>query len=76
MPTISNLVLEFRSVEDAPKEDGLKFAVFKILQYDKVIGHDWGFANYEGGEFEKLEEGIMTGIVVKWAELPTTKILF
>lgn len=76
MPTISNLVLEFRSADDAPKEDGLKFAVFKIMQGEKLIGHDWGFANFENGDFEKLREGDMIGTVVKWSDLPNTKLLF
>lgn len=76
MPTISNLVLEFRSAEDLPKEDGMKLACFKIEANGGFVGHDWGFANFENGRFERLEEGIMFGTVVKWAEMPNTKLLF
>lgn len=76
MPNIARLVLEFREVADLPTEDGLKFAVFKIENGKKVVGHDYGFANYENGEFEKLQDSGMTGTVVKWCELPNTKLLF
>lgn len=76
MPNIARLVLEFREAADIPKEDGLKFAVFKIENGKKVVGHDYGFANYENGEFEKLQDSGMTGTVVKWCELPNTKLLF
>jgi hypothetical protein len=71
-----SLVLEFNPADDLPKEDGLKFAVFKIMQGDKLIGHDWGFANFENGSFEKLVESDLLGTVVKWCELPNTKLLF
>lgn len=76
MPNIARLVLEFRTIDDSPKEDGLKFAVFQIHNGNKVIGHDYGFANYENGEFEKLQDSGMIGTVVKWCELPNTKLLF
>lgn len=76
MATISKLVLEFRTVDDLPSEDGLKLACFKIEGNGKMIGHDWGFANFENGEFEKLEDSGMIGTVVKWSELPNTKLLF
>lgn len=76
MPTITKLVLDFRTADDPPKEDGLKLACFKIKEEGKLIGHDWGFANFENGEFECLEEGGRTATVVKWAEMPTTKLLF
>jgi len=69
-------VLDFRTADDLPKEDGLKFAIFKIESAGKFIGHDWGFANYENEEFEQLQDSEMTGTVVKWCELPTTKIMF
>lgn len=76
MATISKLVLEFRLVDDPPKEEGLKLACFQIWGNGKMIGHDWGFANYENGQFEKLEDSGMIGTVVKWCELPNTKLLF
>lgn len=76
MPTISKLVLDFRTTDDPPKKEGMKLACFKIQEGSKTIGHDWGFANFENGEFENLEEGGRTATVVKWAELPNTKLLF
>lgn len=77
MPSISMLVLEFKDAKDLlPAQDGLKFAVFKIENGKKIVGHDYGFANYENGEFEKLQDSGMTGTVVKWCELPSTKLLF
>lgn len=72
----NSLVLEFKPAEELPAEDGLKFAVFKIMQGEKMIGHDWGFANFEKGKFEHLQEADMIGTVVKWSELPNTKLLF
>lgn len=76
MPNIARLVLEFKEAKDLPTEDGLKLAVFKLTNGEKTIGNDWGFANYENGEFEQLEDSGMTGTVVKWCELPNTKLLF
>lgn len=76
MPTISKLVLEFRAADDLPKEEGLKLACFKIQEGKKVIGHDWGFADFSNGEFDTLQDNGRTATVVKWAEMPTTKILF
>ena len=76
MAAISILQLEFRWASDLPKEDGLKFAVFKIEEGSKMIGHDWGFADFSNGEFEQLHDSGRTGTVLKWCELPTTKVLF
>lgn len=76
MATISKLVLEFRPVDDPPTEDGLKFAVFVIFRGGTMVGHDYGFADFKNGEFEQLQDSGMTGTVVKWCELPNTKLLF
>lgn len=76
MPTITKLVLDFKDADDLPKEEGLKIACFKILEGCKIIGHDWGFASFESGEFEQLEDGGRVAKVVKWAEMPNTKLLF
>lgn len=76
MANIARLVLEFKEASEPPTEDGLKLAAFKLTQGEKTIGHDWGFANYENGEFEQLEDSGMIGTVVKWCDLPNTKLLF
>lgn len=80
MANISRLVLEFKEASELPTEDGLKFCVFRIVDSfidgGEFIGYDYGFANFNNGEFEELQDAGMFGTVVKWCELPNTKLLF
>lgn len=72
----NSLVLEFKPAEELPAEEGLKFAVFKIEHEGRFIDNDWGFAEFVNGEFKSVREDDVTGTVVKWCELPNTKLLF
>lgn len=72
---MSKLVLEFFDASQLPQSQGLKFALFKIEQNGKMIGFDWGYANFENETFEKLNQGEVTGTVVKWCELPRPEVL-
>lgn len=71
----SKLVLTFFDIEQLPETEGLKFALFRIERKGNMIGFDWGYANYENGIFEKLDQGDVTGSVVKWCELPRPEVL-
>ncbi len=72
------LPLEFHDYASLPKDEGLKMVMFRLedTETTKLIGYDWGFANFSNGEFEVMETDGVKAWVVKWAVLPHPKILF
>lgn len=72
------LPLEFHDYTVLPKSPGLKFVLFRIEDKGKLIGFDYGFANFENGIFEQVADGqsVITTKVIKWCTLPDPKLLF
>lgn len=69
------LLLEFRDKSNKPSEDGLKLVLFQLFRDGKMIGFDYGFANFENKEFENIENDGATAMVIKWAEMPNPQLL-
>lgn len=69
------LPLSFYDITVKPKEDGLKNVLFRIDQSGQFVGFDWGFANFEQGQFEELSQDGRTAKVVKWAEMADPQLI-
>lgn len=70
------LLLQFHDIHHKPTEEGLKFVLFKLTEGDKVLGHDYGFADFKDGQFENVggaDAPLCT--VVKWTSLPSPMLL-
>lgn len=52
-----------------PTKAGLRFVLWKITDATKVNTYDWGFAYWDGKDWEPLEVPVdWSAIVVWWAE--------
>lgn len=71
------LPISFYDTTVLPKEPGLKTVLFRIEfeETGRFIGFDWGFANYENGVFEELNQEKRRAKVVKWAEMPDPQLI-
>lgn len=71
------LALEFFSHTHKPQKDGLKFVLFRLDEREsgKLIGFDYGFANFENDNFEEMGDEQRRAWVVKWAEMPDPQLL-
>jgi hypothetical protein len=70
------LLLQFHDIHFLPKEEGLKFVLFKLTEGDKILGFDYGFADFKDGQFEKVgghDRPLCT--VVRWCSLPSPMLL-
>lgn len=74
--TGKKLLLEFYDYAETPKTEGMKFVVFRVDRGGRLVGYEYGFAQFENGEFQPLEPGEYETKVVKWCELPNTQLLF
>lgn len=70
------LLLQFHDIHFLPKEDGLKFVLFKLTKDGTILGHDYGFADFKDGQFEKVG-GVDAPVctVVRWCDLPQPMFL-
>lgn len=71
------LALEFFTYEHKPKEPGLKFVLFRLddRATGKLVGFDYGFANFENDAFEEMGDQHRRAWVVKWAEMPNPQLI-
>jgi hypothetical protein len=71
------LALEFFPHTHKPKEPGLKWVLFRIDDRDsgKLIGFDYGFANFDNDNFEEMGDQHRRAWVVKWAEQPNPQLI-
>jgi hypothetical protein len=70
------LLLQFHDIHFLPKEEGLKFVLFKLTQDDKMLGFDYGFADFKDGQFENVGgDGAPVCTVVRWTNLPSPMML-
>ncbi len=66
------LPLEFHDFTVKPSEPGIKFVMFRLDRDGKMLGYEWGMANYfENGTFETITTDGITARVMKWAHLPS-----
>lgn len=71
------LPVEFFTYDLTPKEPGLKFVIFRIEDREtgKMIGFDFGFAEFKDGKFEEMGDEQRRAWVVRWAEQPDPHIV-
>lgn len=71
------LAFEFFSYMQKPQKEGLKFVLFRLdeRKSEKLIGFDYGFANFENNTFEEMGDEQRRAWVVKWAEMPDPQLL-
>lgn len=70
------LPLEFHDFTEKPKKPGMKFVMFRLEKGSMMIGFEWGFANFENGEFEIITTEGISARVVRWANLPNPANVF
>ena len=56
----------FYPVNPSEKNTGLKFVLFEILTNESEIIHDWGFANWNGLDWDPVDAPEGFTIKVKW----------
>jgi hypothetical protein len=67
------LVFSMINALEKPTTEGLKFVLFRISDGNKTLGHEYGFANWTGKEWEEVDP---SASVFMGAEVPDPKILF
>lgn len=66
------LVIEMRTTLENPPEAGLKFVLFRIKKEGKLLGFDYGFANWTGKEWEEVDP---SATVTMWGTMPNPGVL-
>lgn len=66
MPT-ARLSVQFKDVANEPKENGMKFVIFKVSQPGFDVIYDYGFCDFGIDGWDKMDNVE----VVKWVDLPS-----
>lgn len=66
------LVISMMTALDNPTTSGFKFVLLQIKKEEKVIGYEYGFANWNGESWDEVDP---SATVFKWGEMPNPQII-